>query len=289
MARGDLLVTDIATFGQIGPTSSLIASLLGYYISSGGDQSLVYYGRTTAVSTVADSTVMAPKTAYASPSMLYSFEGMLDTPNVGLSTMLTVGIRGDTTNGYAVELFAYNVAGAGTAINIVRYVNGVRTLVDQEVDAFDTSTYHTFGISITDIPSGVLITVDVDGAEASSYTDTSAYVIEYGGNMWLNFDSTSVIESDDDAAILLKYFVLLYAASVTRDPQAMLRWSDDGGNTWSKERWESFGGLGAYSTRVKWNAMGSSRDRVYRFQISDPVKVVLINSHLRVSGENVSQ
>jgi hypothetical protein len=63
-------------------------------------------------------------------------------------------------------------------------------------------------------------------------------------------------------------------------PQAMLQWSDDGGHTWSNERWAAIGAIGKYGTRVLWRRLGSSRDRVYRVQISDPVKVVLIGAEL---------
>jgi hypothetical protein len=60
------------------------------------------------------------------------------------------------------------------------------------------------------------------------------------------------------------------------DPQAMLRWSDDGGFTWSNEHWQTIGQLGQRRTRVIWRRMGWSRDRVYWVRITAPVKVVLI-------------
>lgn len=55
------------------------------------------------------------------------------------------------------------------------------------------------------------------------------------------------------------------------DPQIMMRYSDDGGHTWSNELWRDLGKVGKYKTRVRWNKLGSSRDRVYEFSISDPV------------------
>lgn len=64
------------------------------------------------------------------------------------------------------------------------------------------------------------------------------------------------------------------------DPQAMLQWSDDGGHTWSNERMASMGAIGQRKTRVIWRRLGSSRDRVYRVSISDPVKVVLIGAEI---------
>ena len=66
------------------------------------------------------------------------------------------------------------------------------------------------------------------------------------------------------------------------DPQAMLRWSDDGGSTWSSERWASIGTIGAYKNRARWTRMGSARDRVYEVRVSDPVKCVIVGATLNV-------
>lgn len=66
------------------------------------------------------------------------------------------------------------------------------------------------------------------------------------------------------------------------DPQVMLRWSDDGGHSWSQERWMSAGKIGKTRTRVAWRRLGLSRDRVYEVSISDPVKVVLIGAEIDV-------
>jgi hypothetical protein len=64
------------------------------------------------------------------------------------------------------------------------------------------------------------------------------------------------------------------------DPQVMLQWSDDGGHTWSNERWTDIGTIGRTKTRVIWRRLGCSRDRVYRVKVSDPVKVVLIGAEI---------
>lgn len=66
------------------------------------------------------------------------------------------------------------------------------------------------------------------------------------------------------------------------NPRAMLRWSDDGGHSWSNERWAEIGRIGAKEARVIWRRLGSSRDRVYEVSISDPVKPVLIGAELDV-------
>ncbi len=68
------------------------------------------------------------------------------------------------------------------------------------------------------------------------------------------------------------------------DPQAMLRWSNDGGHTWSNEHWAPMGKMGEYRRQVIWNRLGySPNGRVYELKITDPVKVVIIDAQLEVT------
>lgn len=61
------------------------------------------------------------------------------------------------------------------------------------------------------------------------------------------------------------------------DPQIMLDWSDDGARTWkSPQKWSALGKIGAYQQRVRWQRLGQSRTRIYRVQISDPVRRTII-------------
>jgi len=64
------------------------------------------------------------------------------------------------------------------------------------------------------------------------------------------------------------------------DPQTMLKWSDDGGKTWSNELTESIGKIGEYETEVHFRRLGASKRRIYRNIVSDPVEVVLTGVHL---------
>ena len=71
------------------------------------------------------------------------------------------------------------------------------------------------------------------------------------------------------------------------DPQAMLRWSNDGGSTWSNEHWVSIGKIGRYQNRAIWRRLGWSRDRIFEVVITDPIKAVIISANLKAStGEN---
>ena len=73
------------------------------------------------------------------------------------------------------------------------------------------------------------------------------------------------------------------------DPQVMLRWSDDGGHTWSNSHWRSMGKTGTYGTRVLWRRLGMTlklRDRVYEVSGTDPIKIAIMGAELIASPTN---
>lgn len=69
-----------------------------------------------------------------------------------------------------------------------------------------------------------------------------------------------------------------------RPPQAMLRWSDNRGSTWSNEHVENCGMAGQFNTRVIWRRLGRSRYRIYELSLSDPIPWVIVDAYLRVSS-----
>lgn len=72
-----------------------------------------------------------------------------------------------------------------------------------------------------------------------------------------------------------------------QNPQAMLRWSNDGGSTWSNEHWTSIGRQGVYQNRAIWRRLGWSRDRIFEVAVTDPVKSVIVSANLKASaGDN---
>ena len=77
------------------------------------------------------------------------------------------------------------------------------------------------------------------------------------------------------------------ASTTTTNPQAMLRWSNDGGSTWSKEYWTSIGQSGKYQNRIIWRRLGWSRDRIFEVVVTDPIKAVIVSANLKATeGEN---
>ncbi len=73
------------------------------------------------------------------------------------------------------------------------------------------------------------------------------------------------------------------------NPEVMLRWSDDGGHTWSNEHWVSIGKIGEYYRRAIWRRLGMTlklRDRVYEVSGTDPVKIAIMGAELLLSPTN---
>ena len=62
------------------------------------------------------------------------------------------------------------------------------------------------------------------------------------------------------------------------DPVMMLRWSKDGGKTWSTLRSLSIGRVGEFANRARHGKMGKARDWVFEISISDPIKRVVLGA-----------
>lgn len=63
------------------------------------------------------------------------------------------------------------------------------------------------------------------------------------------------------------------------DPQAMLRYSKDGGKNWTAPVYRSFGRIGEFGTSVRWNRVGGGERSVYEVTITDPVKVNITGAY----------
>jgi hypothetical protein len=61
-------------------------------------------------------------------------------------------------------------------------------------------------------------------------------------------------------------------------PKLMMQHSKDGGHTWSDEVWRDIGAIGEYKRRAVFLRLGRSRDWVFRFRVTDPVKTVFVGA-----------
>jgi len=62
------------------------------------------------------------------------------------------------------------------------------------------------------------------------------------------------------------------------DPQVMMEHSNSGSYGWSKESKRGLGKRGEYQRRVKWNKLGTARNRIFRIRTTDPVYRVLFGA-----------
>ena len=120
--------------------------------------------------------------------------------------------------------------------------------------------------------------------ECESGTGLSGYIFSEIIYLQTENENYLVTETDD-------YLIAEQEAIATQgaDPQVMLRWSDDGGHTWSNEHWAPMGKIGEYYRRVFWRRLGMTlklRDRVYEISGTDPIKIDITGAELLISGTN---
>jgi hypothetical protein len=137
-------------------------------------------------------------------------------------------------------------------------------------------------IIVGDFASGILYAYDLenyaDGARANKWL-RSWRALPTGTNN-LKRQAHHTLQLDCETGVGLINDV---------EPSVMLRWSDDGGHTWSNEHWKTMGAIGEYGKRVIWRRLGMTtklRDRVYELSGTDPVKIALLAAELDVQATN---
>jgi hypothetical protein len=159
--------------------------------------------------------------------------------------------------------------------------------LDAETGAIDASVTTPIVYVDTSSPNDELLTESGDvivwelPTTDALITESGDFIVqEDGGRITLN-------ASDVGGALLVQS---ARAEAFGIDPQVMLRWSDDGGHTWSNSHWRSMGKTGAYGTRVLWRRLGMTlklRDRVYEVSGTDQTKIAIMGAELIMSPTNV--
>jgi len=173
---------------------------------------------------------------------------------------------GDYANGSIYELDKQNYTDNGQ--NIRRLRRAPHLVTDLQRQYFDE-------LQIQFQPG-----VGTTGVSVSTDTNIyigSAYVIGASATLTIAPTLTYVIGVANPITLLTD----------TNYPQAMLRWSNDGGSTWSREYWVTIGQEGKYKNRAIWRRLGMARDRVFEVSITDPVNAVIVSANLKATqGEN---
>lgn len=92
---------------------------------------------------------------------------------------------------------------------------------------------------------------------------------------WLRFDSFELLAEVGQGNEIAGY-------DDAYNPLVSLTWSDDGGFTWASQRTRELGQMGTYRTRVIWNRLGRSLDRVFEVNGTSQVKTTLIDALIAV-------
>lgn len=132
-----------------------------------------------------------------------------------------------------------------------------------------------------------------DWASGNIYELSTSFVTDDGNmNRWLRRTPQlnnsnkeiyySEIELDADVG-LTPETALVDGNGDPRPAQVMLRWSDDGGKTWSATYILNAGFPGEYKTRIRKAMLGRARKRVFEFSGTDPVAWRIANAYLASS------
>jgi len=175
---------------------------------------------------------------------------------------------GDYANGSIYELDPENYTDNGQ--NIKRLRRAPHLVADFQRQYFDElQIQFQPGVGFTGLSTS-------SAAIPGSIYLGDTYAIAENETLTIPFDGVYILGIADIAANI-----------TTNNPQAMLRWSNDGGSTWSKEYWVSIGTIGRYKNRAIWRRLGMARDRIFEVSMTDPVKTVIVSANLKASaGDN---
>ena len=117
--------------------------------------------------------------------------------------------------------------------------------------------------------------MDMEQGLPGQVSPTTSKTIDYDLSDYISTQSDNPIITENDDNIVIEYQETIVS---NINPQIMLQVSRDGGYTYGNEMWSSFGAQGNYLHRAEWRRLGVSRNYVFKFRITDPVKVVLISA-----------
>ena len=165
---------------------------------------------------------------------------------------------------------------------------------------YDTST----GIW-SEVQTGTSVTPTRHWGQLSAYCNGVTFISDYATSKIYKMSNTAYTDAGSQTIvreIITRHILsdfnririsLLYLDMETgvglqtgqgSNPQIMLQYSKDNGRTWSAERWVSSGLVGDYMARVIWRRFGSTRDATFRIRMSDPVKFVITEGSIKLSG-----
>jgi len=230
-------------------------------------------------------------------------------------TLLWLG-QDEYGSGVVYKAVGYQ-AGRASNYGVELAIQGYGTIFDASAFCFQMRGHTFYALSFTDADTTWVLDVQMgQWVEWRSTKDdgsqgrwrANAHVFAFGEHLVGDFEDGRIYSidysnfTDDDQPILRRRRSPHVSANLKRlvhskfqldarygvgtnagqgqQPSVMLRYSDDGGYTWSAEKWTSLGRIGQGLARGIWRRLGFSRNRVYEVSITDPVDVALIGADL---------
>lgn len=123
---------------------------------------------------------------------------------------------------------------------------------------------------------------------------------ENGNIYWLDMDkytdngttierirTTQHIHTDSDENVFYRNVRLDMEVGVgnsdEKDPQVLLRYSDDGGYTWSNWMYRDLGAIGDRDLQINFRNLVRSKDREFQIKVTDPVWAVLLGGYADIT------
>ena len=145
--------------------------------------------------------------------------------------------------------------------------------------------------------------VDVDGSRRddmfrgrnfTTFKGMNLYGDWYSGKIFL--EDTSVSTDDGNIRVLKRTspvfhtelkFISVYDLELDINSgfsgTMMIKWSIDGGNTFEPEHFVTLGAVGHYDNKVVINKLGTARNWVIDFTVTDPVDIIVMQSAVRTT------
>jgi hypothetical protein len=192
-------------------------------------------------------------------------------------------ITGWTANSYGtISLNGKTLQLTGDGLGIARAYAEVKVIPNKTFSVYATIRKNTAAGSVFRIgttPDGTDIYFSSSGASQITRSFNAQSPVE---TIYLTFGDTS---TSTNSTLLVEASVKI-VQTPDSERKVMLRWSDDGGHTWSNEHWASMGKIGEYGKRVFWRRLGMTlklRDRVYEISGTDPAKIAIMGAEVLMS------
>lgn len=196
-----------------------------------------------------------------------------------LSTCVAYTYQQEGHNFYAINFTSANTTWVYDATTNLWHE---RTYLDNGQEERHLANTHAFAYgknAVGDYRNGNIYAFDLD-----TYTDNGSEIVRRRVAPHISADEDRVFYKTFE--LDLETGVGADGGGQGSDPLAVLQFSDDGGSSWSNEKYAGFGKIGERKARCIWRRLGASRDRVFRVTISEPVKVAIIGAEIDIMKGN---